>query len=364
MKHAEIFKILESMAPTAYQEDYDNAGLLTGSYNAECTGALITLDVTEAVVDEAISLDANLIIAHHPLIFRGLKKIIPGNAVTDPLIKAIKNDIAIYAIHTNLDNVTGGVNTKLCDILGIENLRILAPGKGKLSKLVTFVPDDYANVVREALFAAGAGTIGNYDGCSYNTEGEGTFRAGENTDPFVGEKGVLHTEKETRIEVVFPSFLSGKLTSMLKKSHPYEEVAYDIYPLENIHTSVGAGMTGELDKAVPAAEFLETVKKKLNLPCIKYCGDIGQKVKKIALCGGSGSFLMKNARSANADIYLTGDIKYHEYFDAGKHMIVADIGHYESEQYTKELLFEVLKEKIPTFALSISKVNTNPVKYL
>lgn len=364
MKHAEIFEILESVAPLAYQEEYDNAGIITGTYNAECTGALITLDVTDAIIDEAIDINANLIIAHHPLIFHGLKKIIPGNAVSDPLIKAIKNDITIYAIHTNLDNVMGGVNSKLCDVLGILNTEILAPGNGKLSKLVTFVPEAQAEVVRVALFNAGAGNIGNYDNCSFNSVGEGTFRAGENTNPYIGMKGHLHTEKETRIETLFPSHLTEKIVNALVFAHPYQEVAYDLFSLENRHPAVGSGIIGELEKEITAEEFFNTIKDKLNLPCIKYTGDIKKKVKKVALCGGAGSFLMRNASRANADIFITGDIKYHEYFDAKNQMIVADIGHYESEQYTKELLFEVLKEKIPTFALSISKINTNPIKYL
>ncbi len=364
MKHADIFKILESVAPLAYQEEYDNAGIITGTYNAECTGALMTLDVTDAIVDEAIEINANLIIAHHPLIFHGLKKIIPGNAVSDPLIKAIKNDITIYAIHTNLDNVMGGVNSKLCDVLGILNVEILAPGNGELTKLVTFVPEAQAEVIRVALFNAGAGNIGNYDNCSFNSVGEGTFRAGKNTTPYIGEPGRLHTEKEIRIETLFPSHLTKKIVRALVLAHPYQEVAYDLFSLENRHPGVGSGMIGELEKETQVEEFFNTIKEKLSLPCIKYTGDIKRKVKKVALCGGAGSFLMRNARRANADIFLTGDIKYHEYFNAKKQMIVADIGHYESEQYTKELLFEVLKEKIPTFALSISKINTNPIKYL
>ncbi len=364
MKNAEIFALLEQIAPKAYQEEYDNAGLLYGSYTAECSGVLITLDVTEAVVDEAIAMKYNLIIAHHPLIFKGLKKITPGNAVSDPLIKAIKNDITLYAIHTNLDNVPNGVSHKLCQVLGIEKCTVLAPGNGKLNKLVTFIPEKKAPEVRKALFDAGAGQIGNYDSCSFNSPGKGTFKAGENTNPYVGMIGEIHTEDEIRTEVVFPEYLSQKIVRALIKAHPYEEVAFDIYPLDNRHPGIGSGMYGELKKPMKALDFLAMVKEKLNLPCIKYTGDIERPIRKVALCGGSGSFLIKHARSINADIYLTGDIKYHDYFDTGKNLIVADIGHYESEQFTKELLFEVLKEKIPTFALSISKVNTNPVKYL
>ncbi|PID94258.1 MAG: Nif3-like dinuclear metal center hexameric protein [Bacteroidetes bacterium] len=365
MKHAEIFEVLEKLAPTTYQESYDNAGLITGSYQTTCKGVLITLDVTEEVVDEALSLGANLIVAHHPLIFHGLKRIIPGNAVTDPLIKAIKNDIAIYAIHTNLDNVAQGVNAKLGQILGLTNLQILAPGHGELSKLVTFVPQSHAEKVRNALFEAGTGELGNYDRCSFNTLGEGTFRANDKATPFVGEKGNIHREKEVRIETLFPSFLTHKVTRALHKAHPYEEVAFDIISLKNRNPEVGAGMIGTLNPPQEAKKFLLSVKEKLNLPCIKYTGNnLQRKIKKVAFCGGSGAFLIAKARSANADIFITGDIKYHDYFEAGQQLIVADIGHYESEQYTKELIFEVLKEKFPTFALSLSSTETNPVKYL
>ncbi|HPE86430.1 MAG: Nif3-like dinuclear metal center hexameric protein [Bacteroidales bacterium] len=364
MKHAQIFGILEQVAPPAYQESYDNAGIITGSYDTECTGAIITLDVTEAVVQEALSHKANLIIAHHPLIFNPLKKIIPGNAVTNPLIEAIKHDITIYAIHTNLDNVATGVNHKLCSVLGIKNPEILAPGNGKLSKLVTFVPPSHANKVREALFAAGAGDIGNYDLCSFNSQGEGTFRAKKNTHPFSGKIGEMHSGPEVRIETIFPAYLSQKITKALKTTHPYEEVAYDICSIDNYHPAVGAGMIGDLDHPISWRNFLDTVKEKLHIPCIRHTGITDHKVKRVAVCGGAGSFLITKARKANADLFLTGDIKYHEFFDGGKQLILADIGHYESEQFTKDLLFEILNEKFPTFALSISKTNTNPVKYL
>lgn len=364
MKNGQIFSILEQIAPLSYQEDYDNAGLIIGAYDQDCTGALITLDVTDKVIDEAIENNLNVIIAHHPIIFRPLKKITTQSDIGNMVMKAIKNNISIYAIHTNLDNVPTGVNKKLCDILEIRNPIILSPGKQDLVKLVTYAPLAYADRVRMALFNAGAGKIGNYDQCSFNTPGTGTFRAGEGTNPFVGEQQILHSENEIRIETIFPEHLGRKIIAALKKNHPYEEVAYDLFQLNNINSNMGSGMIGTLESPVPVYTFLQQVKQKLNLPVIKHTAQSDTMVSKIAVCGGSGSFLIHKAKATGADIFLSGDIKYHEFFDAGNQLIIADIGHYESEQYTKDLLFEVLKEKIPKFAVSISKTVTNPVNYL
>lgn len=364
MKNGQIFSILEQIAPLSYQEDYDNAGLIIGAYDQVCTGALITLDVTDKVIDEAIENHLNLIIAHHPIIFRPLKTITTKNIIGKMIIKAIKNNISIYAIHTNLDNVPIGVNKKLCDILGIRNPTILSPGRQDLIKLVTYAPEAYADKVRTALFNAGAGSIGNYDQCSFNTPGTGTFRAGEGTHPFVGEQQILHSESEIRIETIFPEHMRGKIIAALQKNHPYEEVAYDLFKLKNINKNIGAGMIGTLERPIPVYTFLQQVKQKLNIPVIRHTAESNTLVSKIAVCGGSGSDLIHMAKVAGADIYLSGDIKYHEFFDGGNQLFLADIGHYESEQYTKDLLFEVLKEKIPKFAVSISKTVTNPVNYL
>ncbi|TND09805.1 MAG: dinuclear metal center protein [Bacteroidetes bacterium] len=363
MKISEITDYLESIAPPALQESYDNCGLITGHRDMEVNGALVTLDCTEAVVDEAIANKCNFIIAHHPIVFSGLKKINGKNYVERVIIKAIKNDIAIYAIHTSLDNVPGGVNAKIAEKLGLVNMQILAPKNGLLRKLITFCPDNKADEVREALFAAGAGQIGNYDSCSFNTAGTGTFRAGENTDPYVGKKGELHKEPETRIELVYPAHIEGRLVSALLKAHPYEEVAYDLVPLANSWAQAGSGMVGELPEAVSLPVFLEKLKKDMQTACIRYTPVEGKTVKKVAVCGGSGSFLLGAAMGAGADVLVTADFKYHQFFDGENRLVIADIGHYESEQFTKDLLGSLINKKFPTFAVRLSGINTNPINY-
>lgn len=364
MKIKDVASFLESLAPLAWQEDYDNAGLTCGNPEQELTGVLVTLDVTDAVLEEAESKRCNLIVSHHPVIFRAVKKITPGTPEGALMMKAIQKGIALYAIHTNLDNWHQGVSAILCEKLGIKNLRVLAPRSGRLRKLVTFCPSDYAAKVREALFKAGAGHIGNYDACSYNLEGFGTFRAQEGANPFVGEVGKIHHENEVRIETIFPDHIASKLIGALLAAHPYEEVAYDIYPLSNEEPLVGSGMTGELDKPVPAAEFLATVKQVLGIPVIRHTELTGRKIQKVACCGGSGAFLIPDARRAGAELFLTGDIKYHEFFQGDRQMILADIGHYESEQFAKELIANVLIKNFSNFAVLISEEGVNPVNYL
>ena len=360
----DIVQHLETIAPLPYQESYDNAGLITGDRTAEISSALVTLDVTEEVLDEAILKKYGMIISHHPLVFKGIKRITGSNEVERCLIKAIKHDIAIYAAHTNLDSITGGVNSKICDKIGLENCRILSPVKNELIKLVTYVPGDQIEKVREALFSAGAGVIGNYDQCSYSSSGAGTFRGKEGSNPYVGTKGFLHTEPEFRLETVVPRHLTAKVVSALNSSHPYEEVAYDLVPLENDFSSVGSGMIGELHTPSEEIGFLNQVKQLFGCQMIKHTALLGRKIKKIAVCGGSGSFLISKAIAEGADLFISADFKYHDYFEADKRIVLADIGHYESEQFTKEVLKEIILKKFPTFALHLSDVKTNPVSYL
>ncbi|QGY43154.1 Nif3-like dinuclear metal center hexameric protein [Maribellus comscasis] len=362
-KIKEIVHFFEELAPPQLQESYDNAGLIIGLENAEVDSVLISLDVTEEVVDEAIAQKAQLIVAHHPIIFSGLKKITGKNYVERTIIKAIKNNIAIFAAHTNLDSVTGGVNSIICEKIGLENCQILQPAKGQLKKLVTFIPVEHADKVREAVFAAGAGNIGNYDSCGYNLEGTGSFRGNEATNPFVGEKGQIHYEKEIRFETIFPGYLQHKIISALLNSHPYEEVAYDIYPLENNFEKAGMGMVGTLPKEKTEKEFLQHLKNTFQTGVIKHTRLKGKPVKKVAICGGSGSFLLPNAISAKADFFVSGDFKYHQFFDAENKIVIADIGHFESEQFTKDLFYELLTKNFPKFAVRLSEVNTNPVFY-
>jgi dinuclear metal center YbgI/SA1388 family protein len=363
MKILDITAVLEKIAPPSLQESYDNAGLITGNTNWECTGIITTLDCTEAVVHEAIQNNCNLIIAHHPIIFSGLKKITGSNYVEKTIIAAIKNNIAIYAIHTNLDNVLHGVNAAIADKLGLINRQVLQPKNDTLKKLFTFVPIEHADKVRNAIFAAGGGQISNYSNCSFNAEGRGTFKAGELSNPFVGKIGEQHTEKEIKIEVVFPAWLQKAVCNALIASHPYEEVAYDMVALENTTTQIGSGLIGELPGSTTEMGFLTNIKEKFNLSVIKHTGLLGKPVKKVALCGGAGSFLIGAATAAGADFYISADIKYHEFFDANDRLVIADIGHYESEQFTIGLLFDILSEKFPTFAVLKTRVKTNPVHY-
>jgi dinuclear metal center YbgI/SA1388 family protein len=359
----EVTRFLETIAPLSLQEGYDNAGLLTGSLGWECTGIITALDVTEAVVLEAVEKNCNLVVGHHPIIFGGLKKINGKNYVEKAVIAAIKNDIAIYAIHTNLDNVLQGVNGKIADMLGLVNRQVLLSKPGLLKKLMVFVPLAQAAAVRNAVFEAGAGHIGNYSECSFNSSGTGTYKAEEGAVPFAGTVGVQHSEEEVKVEVIFPAWLQQTIISAMVKVHPYEEVAYDIIALDNVSGNTGSGLIGELPVAVDETTFLEQVKAVFGLKLIRHTPLLGKKVQKVAICGGAGSFLTKAAKAADADFYITADVKYHEFFDADNQLVLSDIGHYESEQFTINLLFDVLQEKFPTFAVLKTGVNTNPVNY-
>ena len=361
---SKIISVIEAYAPLSLQESYDNAGLIIGNNKTYITKALICFDVTEEVIEEAIKIGANLIISHHPIIFGGLKKINGKNYVERIVIKAIKNDIALYAAHTNLDNIINGTNKILAEKLGLKNIKTLSPQAGMLNKLIVYVPLAHKEKVQQSLFDAGAGHIGNYDSCSFETQGTGTFRASEGSNPFVGSIGEIHKEDEIRLEIIFPSHLKSRVISALLNSHPYEEVAYDIYKIENKINNIGAGIIGEMDVAEDELLFLKKVKKITSAEGIKHTDFLKKKVKKIAICGGSGAFLINKAKSAGADVYITGDIKYHEFFDADNSILIADIGHYESEQFTNTLLFSIIKEKIPTSAVQISDISTNPVNYL
>ena len=364
MQIKEITSFIENLAPLAYQEPYDNAGLCIGEPEAEINGVLIALDVTEAVVDEAVRLGLGLIISHHPLIFSGLKKINGKSETERCILKAIKNDLAIYSAHTNLDSVQGGVNSKIGEKLGLKNCRVLVPAEGQLKKLATFVPTADLDKVRNALFEAGAGTIGNYDSCGFTVAGTGSFRGSENTNPYVGERGKLHFEEETRLETIFPKHLQNRVVSALLKAHPYEEVAYDIYPLDNLNPQVGMGMIGELEEPVDELDFLRSVKTIFGCEVIKHTALLHKKIKKVAVAGGSGSSFLRAAIAANADVFISGDFKYHQFFEAENKIMVADIGHFESEQFTGELFCELLTKNFPTFAVRLSEVKTNPVNYL
>lgn len=364
MKIKEIVSALEHFAPLPLQDGFDNAGLQIGLTDAEITGALLCLDVTEAVLDEAIAYGANLIISHHPLIFKGYKSITGKDYVERCIVKAIKNDLVIYSAHTNLDNVTNGVNFKIAEKIGLTDLKILSPKDELLLKLVTFVPFAHAEKIRGELFAAGCGNIGNYDSCSYNIEGEGTFRPKEGSNPFVGNIGKKHVEKEVRIETVLPIYKRRQVIDVLLKNHPYEEPVFDLYPLNNEWTQVGSGVIGYLKEPETELDFLKRIKKIVEVGCLKHNKITGRLIQKVALCGGSGSFLLPNAKNQGADVFITGEMKYHDYFGHETDLLIAEIGHYESEQFTKEIFHTILKDQYPGLEVHISKVNTNPIKYL
>ena len=355
---------LEKIAPLKYAEDFDNVGLLVGNYTTEVTGVLVTLDTLEEVVDEAIEKNCNLIISFHPIIFSGLKKINGNTYVERVVLKAIKNDIAIYAIHTALDNSIKGVSAKMAEVLGLQNIKVLLPKNKLIKKLTTYVPHKDANKVRKALFKVGAGAIGNYDDCSFTIEGHGTYKGNEYSNPSIGKKGKLHTEPETMLSVIFEKHHETKILKTLFKVHPYEEVAYEIITTDNIHQDIGMGIVGELSKEMDESSFLKLLKEKFLLKCIKHSKLLNKPVKKIAVLGGSGSFAIEAAKNAGADIYVSSDSKYHEFYKAENQIILADIGHYESEQFTKNLIVEHLTKKILNFAIILSEKNTNPINYI
>lgn len=371
MKIKDITNYLEEIAPPSFQESYDNAGLIYGDSNKTIDKALVCLDLTEDVLNEAVSAGADLIISHHPIVFKGIKKLTGKNYVEKILIKAIQKDIAIYAIHTNLDNVINGVNERISQNLNLKNIQVLRQVKGQLKKLVVYCPDikmsdgQYVpGMVRNAIFEAGAGFIGDYDSCSFNSDGLGTYRGLEGTNPFIGTQGNTNVQKEVKIETIFPSHLEQKIISKMIEVHPYEEVAYDVYPLENSNTKLGAGIFGELAFEMDEKEFLKFVKEKMKVKVIRHTRFLNKTISKIAVCGGSGSFLLPDAINKNADVFISADFKYHDFFDADGKILIADIGHFESEQFTIDLIHDLLIKKFPTFAVSKTKVITNPINYL
>ncbi|EDM45223.1 hypothetical protein SCB49_03844 [unidentified eubacterium SCB49] len=370
MKISEIINELELLAPQAYAEGFDNTGLLVGDANAEVSGILVTLDTLETIVDEAIASDCNLIVSFHPIIFSGLKKITGKNYVERVVLKAIKNDIAIYAIHTALDNSFNGVNAGICDRLQLSNRKILIPQKGTIKKLITYVPTEEATALKQALFNVGAGSIGNYDNCSFSTNGTGTYKGNENSNPVVGAKHEFIAADETQISVTFPKHLESIIIKTLHEAHSYEEVAYEVLTLENTNQHIGMGMIGALKNPMEEADFLNYLKKQMNVAVVRHSSLRNKTIKKVAVLGGSGSFAIAAAKGAGADVFITADLKYHDFYTAESEILLADIGHYESEQFTKELLHTFLSKKISNFApalsrgkVVLSKINTNPISY-
>jgi dinuclear metal center YbgI/SA1388 family protein len=364
MKLKDLCSYLDSAIPLSFQEGYDNSGLQVGTPDNELTSALITLDVTEEVLDEAVAAGCNVIISHHPVIFNGIKRL-SGRSLTERIvIRAIKQDIAVYSAHTNLDVLGNGVSRKMAEKLKLNNIKVLLPLKKRLLKLVTYIPESHLDLVRDALFSAGAGVIGDYDHCSFCTPGTGSFRGNENTSPFAGEKGKIHFEKEIRFETVLFSHLRERVISALNSAHPYEEVAYDLYSLDNENTETGMGCTGELSDPMPESEFLKFASSVFAANGIRYSKLTGKKITKVALCGGSGASLLNEAVASGADVFVTADFKYHGFLEGENKILIADIGHYESEKFSTEILYDLIIKKFPTFAVRFSEINTNPINYL
>ncbi len=363
VKIKDITHYLEQFAPVGYQESYDNSGLLTGDEQWTAKGVLITLDCTEQVIEEAAANECNLVIAHHPILFRPLKQITVKTYVERTIISAIKKDIAIYAIHTNLDNIIDGVNNKLAQRLGLSQLNILKPKAAGLKKLVTFTPKSDTSKVLEALHKAGAGAIGNYSDCAFMTEGTGTFRPNQEANPHIGKTNELEKVAEDRIEVILPNHLQNQILTALNLAHPYEEVAYYLQELTNVNQEVGSGMTGKLESPLTANDFLQHLKQQLGTPVLKHTEPGESLIQKVAICGGAGSFLTNQAIKASCDAFITSDIKYHEFFDADGKLLLVDVGHYESEVATKDLLGDIINKKFPKFAVRLSETDTNPIRY-
>lgn len=364
MKIKEILQVIELLAPLSLQEGFDNSGVQVGNVFLDAKGALLCIDVTEAVIDEAIALDCNLVISHHPLAFRGFKSLTGKNYIERCLMKACKHDIVVYAAHTNLDNASGGINSYLADMLRLQHVRILDSFNDKLFKLVAFVPNSHADAVRNALFSIGAGAIGEYDCCSYNLQGQGTFRAGVKANPFCGKIGELHTESEVRIEMVFPAYKRQEIERTLIAVHPYEEPAYDFYALQNTWLKAGSGVVGTLPEEMDEEDFLYLLKDVFHLSVVQHSQIRGKTVRDIAICSGSGAFLIPKAIEYGADVFISGEAKYNDFYDVEDKILLASIGHYESEIYTKNIFYNLISEKYPTFALYMSGCDSNPVKYL
>ena len=364
MKIKDVTNYLESFAPLSMQENYDNSGLILGDSNNDVSAILITLDCTEEIVEEAINTGCNLIVAHHPIIFKGLKKINGKNYIERTVVKAIKHDIAIYAIHTNLDNIKEGVNYKIAERIGLKNLEVLLPKKDQLRQLIFYCPKKNAKKIKNSLFQVGAGNIGDYENCSFSYKGKGTFKPSTKSNPFIGENDKINEENEEAIAIIFPKYKEDIIIKTLKLNHPYEEIAYQLYIIDNLDGDIGAGLIGDLEEEQQANLFLKALKKDLNTKCVRHTSILSKKIKKVAVCGGSGSFLLAQAKMIGADIFISSDFKYHEFFDAEKSIIIADIGHYESEQFTKDLIYDLLTKNFATFAIRLSQINTNPIKYI
>ena len=363
MKIKEFINEFEQIIPVRQAEDFDNVGLLCGNPDREITGILIAHDALENVIDEAIEKKMNFVFCFHPIIFSGLKSITGKNYVEKAVLKALENKIALYAIHTAFDNDYFGVNYKICEVLGLKNQQVLMPKKNQLKKLEVYVPTDSAEILRNALFVAGAGNIGFYDECSFTIKGDGTFRPLEGSNPVTGTHNERENANEVLINVIFEDYKTNQILFAMKENHPYEEVAYQLITLENDNQYTGLGRYGDLEQEMDELDFLTFIKQKFNIDIIRHSSLNNKKIRTIGVLGGSGASGIKAAMSAKCDAYITGDVKYHDFFFAEGKMLICDIGHFESEQFVVQQLFEILSEKFTTFAIAKTTQKTNPVNY-
>lgn len=362
----EFQKSFESILPPAIAWKNDNVGLQVGNGNDKITGVVVALDATMEIALEAKKNKANLVVTHHPLLFYPLKNVTSDSRIGELVLWFAQHNINLYAAHTNLDSVKWGVNFALATALGLKNVTILSPMKESLTKIVVFVPHDYVEKVAEAMHAAGAGTFTKYDQCSFRTEGTGTFRGMNDAKPFLGKVGMLEKAKEIRLEMLCEHWKINSVLSAMVKAHPYEEVAYDIYPLINENTEYGLGAIGNLPKKMNEKEFLGLVQKTLGTPMLRFSPS-SRTVQRIAVCGGSGSEFIANALHQHADAMITADLRYHT-FQAYEHqLLLIDAGHYETERFVlpvlAEKIKEILKQQTTSIKVFITKHSTNPVKY-
>lgn len=365
MTAKELEQFVAEWAPQSLAESYDNVGWMIRT-RSQFQKALVCLDFTPDILEEAVEKSCDLVICHHPLLFKPLKSIAPDNPISSLVINTIRSEVSVLAMHTNLDNVIRqGVNYKLAEKLGMDTrrLQVLAPKTGNLCKLIVYVPESHLDVLMDTLFAAGAGHIGNYSECSFSVKGKGSFKPEEGANPYSGNVGRRSMDEEIRLELLVPTWKISTVLEAMRSVHPYETIAYDIIPLENRNLDTGSGAVGPLLKPMPFRELLEEVKKVLNVSCLKWAGDGNQTVETLAICGGSGAFLISQARRSGAQVYLTADLKYHDFFEAGPGFALIDTGHFENEQYTSELICEEIQKKFPTFAVLNAETCTNPVKY-
>ena len=363
----DVATALEAWAPPGSKLSYDNVGLQVGDPNRAVTTVLIALDLTPAVVDEAEAMGADLIVTHHPLLFKPLKRLGPTDFVSGLAYRLAQLGIAYYAIHTNLDAAPDGVSFALAEHLGLESVRFLDGMRDSLAKLVTFVPASHADAVRAALAEAGAGRIGDYTACSFSSSGTGRFRPGAGTDPFSGTPGALESVDEVRLEVEVARWDVARIVRALLQAHPYEEVAYDVYHVEQSATRAGLGAVGTLATPEPLRDFLRRVSDRLDAASLRYVGDDDALIETVAVCGGSGSSLIAQARAAGADAYVTADVTYHTFFeplslDGTPQLALIDAGHYETEWITERLLTDWLAAQFEGLSVRATAHRTSPMR--